>query len=1015
MSEIFQKIYDCLQGKFPEIINSNHKSIPDTYDITNFSNDIGEPPIQYDFELDKFQKKAVYRVSQFQNVFVAGHTSSGKTVVAEWAIAQSLKRRSNVIYTSPIKALSNQKYRDFKDKFSSSEYKNDSRSIIGIITGDTQVNETASCLVMTTEILRNMIYKSSPYLNDVEWVIFDEIHYMNDNERGRVWEEIIQMAPKHISMIFLSATTPNAIQFSDWVSMTREKPVYISQTLTRPIPIEHYLNTGNTQETLSQYYEEHIEKDLIVNEKIKVKVKQNGEIITKNQEYVKINKSIQQKENIDCNLTNKDFCFKIVKHQEFLKDNFSKALSYLNNKNTRTVKHKTKRNVDKFQKRIKFATKIDYIINLFKLLKLKNKLPAIVFAFSRKGCETYCNQLTSLDFTTKREKSKIKQFITQSLTILNKQDRNLSQIEYVSNLLSRGIGIHHSGLLPILKEIVEIMFQSGFIKILFATETFAMGVNMPARTVIFTSLEKHDGTQFRSLLPGEYIQMAGRAGRRGYDEKGIVIILTYDKIPNMIEKIVTGKPLTLDSKYYLTYQTIVSILQLSQHDTTMSISHLLRNSYGEHNVTMNLSQIQYSTKILQESKVIYKKLVKLSKLQVIQIKKLDDCYQSMETILPFMERLHDNTFMTLYIGPKKRQKLLSNKRIILVTPEGNNLLPVLMVVIEINDTCIECIYLQDYIKVLNDTVVNESDIIKKKIVINYEWIVGITSSRLSQFTKIRDLKLIGKKQLLLSKKQNIIKYNEYKNQFDNLLFNNYSLGFETSELELKLSKQRVKLRYLIQDLHYSISDKTLHLMPNYKIKRQILLDLQYINQNDLLLMKGKICKEINTCHELLLTECIMNGVFRNLPSSILTALLSMFISQINSKEKITIEIISKINPIMADKIEYIEQDIIKQIVNIQSKNNLKEDLFDFKKKYFNSSLVLIVYQWCEGKSFSEICKMTSIMEGTIVRSMLRLIETLLEVKKIATIIENSQLEKQMDECVSLVKRDIVYTDSLYIQ
>ena len=652
MSEIFQKIYDCLDGKFPKNTDSQFKAIVDNYNIDNFYKDVPKEtsPIQYSFELDDFQKRAVYRITQFKNVFIAAHTSSGKTLAAEWAIAQSLHFNKNVIYTSPIKALSNQKYRDFKDKFNTEQYLTEyNDDNVGIITGDVQVNKTAKCLVMTTEILRNMIYKADPYLNDVDWIVFDEIHYMNDNERGRIWEEIIQMAPRHISMVFLSATTPNAIEFSNWVAKIRCRNVFISQTLTRPIPIEHYINIGTTQESLSNYYEETIEKTKTVDLKTKVKtMNEDGDIITKTNPHlvIKLKKNINIKENIESNFTKQDKLFKIVdKTETFQIKNLQEAKEILSNKLTRKVKNKnkSKQNIDNFSKRVHYKTKTEMMHNLFKLLELKDKLPVIVFAFSRKGCERYCDEITH-SYLPKKEQNSVTKIVDDFLKILNEKDRNLPQINYVKQLLVKGIGIHHSGLLPILKEIVEILFQNGYIKILFATETFAMGVNMPARTVIFSGLKKHDGKSFRYLLPGEYTQMAGRAGRRGFDDVGTVIILTFENIPDELHKIMVGKPLTLESQFKLTYQTITNILQISQNNEELSVNSLMRCSFGEHNCNLSLQQISYSKSVLQEAKKIYGKLVKLSKLTHKQIKTLDDFYEYMESFVPFMERIHETTF-----------------------------------------------------------------------------------------------------------------------------------------------------------------------------------------------------------------------------------------------------------------------------------------------------------------------------------------------------------------------------------
>ena len=191
--------------------------------------------LDFPFELDFFQKQAVMRLERRECVFVAAHTSAGKTVVAEYAIAMAAKHRTRTIYTSPIKALSNQKYRDFKDKFGD----------VGLITGDISVNPEASCLIMTTEILRSMLYRGSDTIKDIEWVIFDEVHYVNDAERGVVWEEVIIMLPDRINLIFLSATTPNTVDFSDWIGRTKKRKVYVISTGKRPVPLQHFLFYDN--------------------------------------------------------------------------------------------------------------------------------------------------------------------------------------------------------------------------------------------------------------------------------------------------------------------------------------------------------------------------------------------------------------------------------------------------------------------------------------------------------------------------------------------------------------------------------------------------------------------------------------------------------------------------------------------------------------------------------------------------------------------------------------------------
>ena len=204
--------------------------------LANFDELVPDMAMKYPFKLDYFQQNAVYHLEMGDSVFVAAHTSAGKTVVAEYAIALAAKHMTRTIYTSPIKALSNQKYRDFKTTFDP--------STVGILTGDVQINPEGSCLIMTTEILRSMLYKGADLIRDVEFVVFDEVHYVNDAERGVVWEEVIIMLPEHINIILLSATVPNAKEFADWVGRTKRKNIYVISTPKRPVPLEHHLFAG---------------------------------------------------------------------------------------------------------------------------------------------------------------------------------------------------------------------------------------------------------------------------------------------------------------------------------------------------------------------------------------------------------------------------------------------------------------------------------------------------------------------------------------------------------------------------------------------------------------------------------------------------------------------------------------------------------------------------------------------------------------------------------------------------
>ncbi|KAG0324968.1 hypothetical protein BGZ99_001182, partial [Dissophora globulifera] len=479
----------------------------------------------FPFELDTFQKRAVYHLEKGECVFVAAHTSAGKTVVAEYAIALAAKHMTKAIYTSPIKALSNQKFRDFKGTFEE----------VGILTGDVQINPEASCLIMTTEILRSMLYRGADLIRDVEFVIFDEVHYVNDLERGVVWEEVIIMLPAHVTLILLSATVPNTKEFADWVGRTKKKDIYVISTPKRPVPLEHHLYAN---------------RDVY-------------KIVDAKQTWL----NLGYKNAVDA-FSKKDADVKTAQRGgrgggAVVRGGGRGAMGgggggggWRNDKQDKNL----------------FTHLVGY-------LNKKQFLPVVVFTFSKKKCEENASGLSSTDLMTSSQKSEVHVFFEKSLVRLHGTDRELPQIQRMRDLLSRGIAVHHSGLLPIIKEMVEILFARGLVKVLFATETFAMGVNMPARTVVFSGIRKHDGRSFRNLLPGEYTQMSGRAGRRGLDSTGLVIVACSSDPPESTElqEMMLGKATKLLSQFRLTYNMILNLLRVE----ALRVEEMIKRSFSE--------------------------------------------------------------------------------------------------------------------------------------------------------------------------------------------------------------------------------------------------------------------------------------------------------------------------------------------------------------------------------------------------------------------------------------------------
>lgn len=499
---------------------------------------------QFPYELDHFQKYAIEGIINNKHVLVTAHTGSGKTLPAEFTIKHFTDQGKRVIYTSPIKSLSNQKFHELSKEFPEISF--------GILTGDIKCNPEADCIIMTTEILRNTLLKensdditkfdenreNSEYyqststnildfqLNIKETVgaiVFDEVHYINDQHRGKVWEECIMLCPEHIIFVMLSATIDRPEMFANWIATTKHKDVWIASTNKRVVPLTHYeylhIPNGTTKKIKN-------DKERQLLETISDELR---EIKTPNTDYKE--KNVQ----------------------------YSK---------------KVKNIMDKY--RISVSDK-QVLNEIVKKLHREDKLPAICFVFSRKKAEEYASSISinlhdgDNPVNDTKKTSKVKQECIQILKTLPnyKEYSDTYEFQFMMNLLEKGIAVHHSGIIPILREMIELLFSKGYIRLLFATETFAVGINMPTKTVLFTSLEKFDGIDNRILFAHEYTQMAGRAGRRGLDTVGHVIHLhnMFDIPEHSSYRIMlSGKPQTLRSKFSIDYEMVLRTIHLHLDD-----------------------------------------------------------------------------------------------------------------------------------------------------------------------------------------------------------------------------------------------------------------------------------------------------------------------------------------------------------------------------------------------------------------------------------------------------------------
>lgn len=432
------------------------------------------------FQLSRFQLRAVRAVRSGHNVLVSAPTGAGKTLVAEFAMEDAVRRGRRCIYTAPIKALSNQKYRDFRD---------DPEVDVGIMTGDVTINAHAQVLIMTTEILRNAIFENAALLADVEFVIFDEIHYMDDRERGTVWEESLIFLPEQVRIISLSATISNLEQVGAWIREIRPHEVEVIRSSRRPVPLSHWL-----------YFD------------------------------------------------------KVGSFDPSKLDRVRKKLG---------ADRRPPRDPGKDGRRGSQRRQRDPGPDprgLFDELQRGRLLPCLVFSFSRRDCERLARQNERRDLLSPEEHARMDEFQAQLIELFQ-----LGQDELDGELFTmarHGVAYHHAGLLPVHKEVVERMFTAGLLKLLFTTETFALGINMPARTVVFHSLRKFDGISFDWLRTRDYMQMAGRAGRQGIDETGYVYSLVGPREIREapLKRYFGGQPEPVVSRFRLAYSTLLHLV-----------------------------------------------------------------------------------------------------------------------------------------------------------------------------------------------------------------------------------------------------------------------------------------------------------------------------------------------------------------------------------------------------------------------------------------------------------------------
>ncbi|KAH9386168.1 antiviral helicase SKI2 [Nematocida major] len=841
------------------------------------------------FEPDNFQKQCFYYINKSRSIFVTAHTSSGKTLIAEYAGYIAELHDTRMIYTSPIKALSNQKYREFSQKFKS----------VGILTGDAQINSEAMCLVMTTEILRNMLYRGSKILDDVEFIVFDEIHYLGDKERGVVWEEVIIMLPRHISLIFLSATSPNAKEMCAWISTIKNKEMLLIGTEKRAVELEHGVFFRNRLFVTTQ---------------------------------------------------NNKFC-----HEEYMQAKSTGAVE-VHREKQKSMQASMRGPLVEAKK--KAPTVLESPINIARRLIEKGLAPIVFFDFSKARIEQSFSMCSPLDLTTSEEKSLIRGFVQDALGKLPKADRSLPQILFVVPGLIRGVGMHHSGLLPILKEIIEMLFTTGALRVLFSTETLAMGLNMPARTVVIRSIKKYnpETRSYMDLTVGEYTQMAGRAGRRGYDTKGTSIIECsgQEMLPeNLLVKLQTGTATAIQSNFYITARMILKLLRMK----SVSIEEMVRLSFGK-------------SKTEQEMRKGLRTQTALKKQLLHTVISCDACGR----VLAYIEKYSRAVAMLaeVYKGCAAAEGDIAIRGAvadIVCTPH-------FMLLETFGEASPK--EPEDSIALILDRTTGSPAVFAR----------GSFAMHKAQDDAVRAWREMHKfwEQAPFSCTEFSAHYREFAQE--------HAIRSQIESIDRKM-------------LSTNTSGLECNNYFNYIV---FLRSLEYIDGMNNIRLKGKIAYEFNSIECVLTTEILLSPLVAGMPTSdLVIGLVGLtFYEKYQlkeeaeyAKEEIRIEEIKELKP----SLEIIDE-IVHGMRAIYRSHKIRMDM---PNHAFCGELSL----WLKDKSLAEIIDASPLPEGVIVKYIKKATEICSEISAAARILGNPRLADEVEEINMRLKRGIVFTPSLY--
>ncbi|KAH8080319.1 RNA helicase [Aureococcus anophagefferens] len=841
---------------------------------------------------------------------------------------KSLRDRDGqrVIYTSPIKALSNQKFRDLQEEFQD----------VGLMTGDITINPSAKCLVMTTEILRSMLYRGSEVMREVKWVVYDEIHYMRDKERGVVWEESIILLPHSVRFVFLSATIPNSVQFASWIAVTHRQPCHVVYTDYRPTPLVHYVFAAGGEGL-------HLVSG-------PAKKKRGGN----------------------------------SKQQD------------------------------------------DDLKRIIGLIVEKDMAPAIIFAFSKNQCEANAVAMKKMDFNTDEERDVVDAVYGSAMESLSEEDRGLPQVKTLLPLLKRGVGIHHGGLLPIVKEVVEILFQEGLLKILFATETFAIGINMPAKTVVFTETRKFDGKDFPVahragkgwLSAGEYIQMSGRAGRRGKDDKGTVIQILDEKMePQVAKDILYGGADALDSSYHVTYNMLLNLLRVEGADP----DYLVRSSFHQYQQEADAPQILERAAAAQAGADaqsfddaadvartrkhvdVAAALAATRRRALVLARKPKHCLQWLQPgrvaavvapagWLPTAAASAEPRAADFGLGVVVRHRPSRDGEAFASEADG-----VACGALAATQECLET--RRRVAEVLDLRKPQERAKLRTSVVEVEKRLGGDGGEPLPTLRDDDDLKLAAREP----------EYAAVAAQ-ERALVAELAAHPPGATVPVDAFAARQALVDEARALRKAAAEaQELVLRDDLRRMRKVLKRLGHVSLDAVIALKGRAACELNTADELVIAELLLDGVFGDLEPPVIAALLSCMVFGEKRKGDAGPPNVRK--QLLAPFAKL--QAAAKLVGKAMHDAKIAVDVDEYVDK-FNPDMMELLFEWANGAKFVDVMKVTDAFEGTVIRVIRRLDELLRQLASAAFAIGAFELKGKFEDASAAIKRDIVFAASLYL-